>query len=82
MWLPLSRTCFLSRMHSRLRARQPLDPPDPEDDEPPEDELSELADVSAARYITDRTSISIFLRIDLTSRARSTSSCPVVENRK
>jgi hypothetical protein len=61
---------------------EPLEPPDPDEDEPPDEELPELADESAALYMTDRMSISIFLMIDLTSRARSTSSCPVVENLK
>jgi hypothetical protein len=69
----------------------PLLPELPDDDEPPDVEPPDDPDVvpevdvsvvvagGAARYITVRTSISIFRNSDRARRARSTSSCPDVE---
>jgi hypothetical protein len=57
----------------------PLDDELPPLDEEPPEELPEELDVSAARYITERTSISIWRRIDRASNARSTCSWPVDE---
>jgi hypothetical protein len=67
--------------------------PEPPDVDPPLDELPEVPDdpdaeesvaaaAGAARYITVRTSISIFRNNDRASRARSTSSWPEVEYRQ
>jgi hypothetical protein len=52
--------------------------PEPEVDDPLVVEELEVA-AAAGRYITDRTSISIFRNSDRANSARSTSCCPVSE---
>ncbi len=53
--------------------------PEPDDDDPLVVEVLDVVVAAAGRYITDRTSISIFRSSDRANSARSTSWCPVSE---